>query len=275
MKVAVAGKGGVGKTTLCAALAHAFAHQGREVMAVDADPNNCLGPALGFPEELVASITPICEMRELLCERAGTSEGGGFFNISPEVDDLIERFSVRHGGIRLLVMGTISSGGSGCACPESAVLRALTREIVTGERGVLLMDMEAGLEHLGRGTSRYMDALIIVAEPTQASTRTAERIIALARDLGLHKLFVVANKVRTREDAAFVDRHTAPPLIGHLPFVEALGWVGGSAPGPGARSSDRANVATPEEVAPETGEFLAVVEQIKQRLEKELGARPA
>jgi CO dehydrogenase maturation factor len=249
MKIAIAGKGGVGKTTLCAALAHAFAHQGREVMAVDADPNNCLGPALGFPEELVASITPICEMRELLCERAGTSEGGGFFNIAPEVNDLVERFSVRQGNIRLLVMGTITSGGSGCACPESAVLRALTREIVTGEQGVLLMDMEAGLEHLGRGTSRYMDALIIVAEPTQASARTAERIIALARDLALEKLFVVANKVRTRDDAAFVRAHVAVPLMGDLPFVEALGWVGRSAPGP---------------------EFLAAVEGIKARLEREL-----
>ncbi|HUT75050.1 MAG TPA: P-loop NTPase [Armatimonadota bacterium] len=254
MKIAVAGKGGVGKTTLTAALAHAFARQGRAVMAVDADPNNCLGPALGFPDELVAAITPICEMRELLCERAGTSQGGGFFAINPEVDDLIERFSVRHDGIRLLVMGTITSGGSGCACPESSVLRALTREIVTGEESVLLLDMEAGLEHLGRGTSRYMDALLIVVEPTQASTRTAERIAALARDLGLERLFVVANKVRATQDAAFIRDRLSLPLIGHLPLVEGLGWVGRAEPSP---------------------EFLAAVDSIKARLETELAASDA
>jgi CO dehydrogenase maturation factor len=254
MKIAVAGKGGVGKTTLTAALAHAFARQGRAVMAVDADPNNCLGAALGFPDDVVAAITPICEMRELLCERAGTSQGGGFFAINPEVDDLIERFSVRHDGIRLLVMGTITSGGSGCACPESSVLRALTREIVTGEESVLLLDMEAGLEHLGRGTARYMDALLIVVEPTQASTRTAERIAGLAHDLNLQRCFAVANKVRAAADAAFIGDRLSLPLVGRLPFVEGLGRVGRAEPSP---------------------EFLAAVEEIKTRLETELAASDA
>jgi len=249
MKIAVAGKGGVGKTTLCAALAHAFARQGREVMAVDADPNNCLGPALGFPHELVASITPICEMRELLCDRAGTSQGGGFFAINPEVSDLIERFSVLHDGIRLLVMGAITQGGSGCACPESSVLRALTREIVTDEQEVLLLDMEAGLEHLGRGTSRYMDALLIVVEPTHAAARTAERIAALAGDLGLRACFVVANKVRGADDVAFVREQVRLPLIGDLPFVEGLGWIGRGQPG---------------------AQYIAAVDAIKARLEREL-----
>jgi CO dehydrogenase maturation factor len=251
MKLAIAGKGGVGKTTLCAALAHAFARQGRRVMAVDADPNNCLGPALGFPPELVASITPICEMRELLCERAGTSQGGGFFALDPAVDDLIERFSVTHDGIKLLVMGTITQGGAGCVCPESTVLRALTRQIVTGAESVLLLDMEAGLEHLGRGTSRHMDALVIVVEPTHASARTAERIAALAGDLGLQALFVVANKVREPGDATFVREQIPLPLIGALPFIPGLGWRGGETSQP---------------------EFTAAVEDIKARLERELGA---
>jgi len=249
MKLAVAGKGGVGKTTLCAALAHAFVRQGRKVMAVDADPNNCLGPALGFPAELVASVTPICEMRELLCERAGTTEGGGFFALDPVVEDLIEKFSVTHAGIRLLVMGTITQGGAGCVCPESSVLRALTRQIVTTAESVLLMDMEAGLEHLGRGTSRYMDALIIVAEPTHASARTAERIAALARDLGIGALFVIANKVRGDRDVEFVRRQARLPLIGAMPFVESLGGPGCEDPGP---------------------EFTAAVNEIKARLEREL-----
>jgi CO dehydrogenase maturation factor len=251
VKLAVAGKGGVGKTTLCAALAHAFARQGRKVMAVDADPNNCLGPALGFPADLVASITPICEMRELLCERAGTSQGGGFFSLDPAVDDLIERFSVTHDGIRLLVMGTITQGGAGCVCPESTVLRALTRQIVTGAESVLLLDMEAGLEHLGRGTSRHMDGLVIVVEPTHASARTAERIAALARDLGLRALFIVANKVREPGDAAFVREQVHLPLIGALPFIQGLGWRG-------------------DEGLPL--EFTAAVEQIKAHLETEFAS---
>jgi len=232
MKIAVAGKGGVGKTTLSAALAHAFARQGRKVMAVDADPNNCLGPALGFPAELVASITPICEMRELLCERAGTAEGGGFFALDPMVDDLIEKFSVTHQGIRLLVMGTIAQGGSGCVCPESSVLRALTRQVVTTAESVLIMDMEAGLEHLGRGTSRYVDVLVIVVEPTVASVRTAERIASLAGDLGLSSLAVVANKIRDGAELEFVREKTTIPVIAAVPYVDRLGYLGCERPEP-------------------------------------------
>jgi len=252
VKIAVAGKGGVGKTTVCAGLAHAFARQGRKVMAVDADPNNCLGPALGFPEELVARMTPICEMRELLCDRAGTSQGGGFFALDPEVDDLIERFSVAHAGIRLLVMGTITQGGSGCVCPESTVLRALTRQVVTGAEAVLLMDMEAGLEHLGRGTSRHMDALLIVVEPSVASVRTVERIGALARDLGIASLSIVANKVRNEGDVAFVREHANLPVIGTVPFLEGLGWPGREEPG---------------------AEFRQAIDAIKHSLEREVTAR--
>lgn len=249
MKIAVAGKGGVGKTTLAAALAHAFARQGRRVMAVDADPNNCLGAALGFPDDVVAAITPICEMRELLCERAGTAQGGGFFALDPAVEDLVEKFSVGHAGIRLLVMGTITQGGAGCVCPESSVLRALTRQLVTTAESVLLLDMEAGLEHLGRGTSRYMEALLIVVEPTRASARTAERIASLAGDLGLHRLFVVGNKVRGEDDLAFVREQVHLPVIGALPFVQALGWPGRADPGP---------------------RFQAAVEEIKHSLEREI-----
>jgi len=232
MKIAVAGKGGVGKTTVTAALAHAFARQGRAVMAVDADPNNCLGPALGFPDDVVARITPICEMRELLCERAGTSQGGGFFALDPVVDDLIVKFSVARDGIRLLVMGAITRGGAGCVCPESSVLRALTRQVVTTEKSVLLMDMEAGLEHLGRGTSRYMDVLLVVVEPTSASARTADRIAALALDLGVSNLAAVANKVRTEADLKFVRANAHLPVVAAVPYVDRLGWAGGGASPP-------------------------------------------
>jgi len=175
-KVAIAGKGGVGKTTLSAALCRDLARSGERVLAVDADPNNCLGRALGIPEGILSGIAPLSEMTELLAERAGKAEGGGFFALNPRVDDLLERFGVEHAGVSLLVMGTVDEPGAGCVCPESAVLKALLRHLVGLEEYSLVLDMEAGLEHLGRGTAQHVGALLIVVEPTSASARTAGRI---------------------------------------------------------------------------------------------------
>ncbi|NOX60336.1 MAG: AAA family ATPase [Chloroflexi bacterium] len=220
MKLAISGKGGVGKTTLAALLAQTYADQGRDVLAVDADPAPCLADALGFPADLRAKLRPIAEMDELIQERTGAKPGtfGGFFTINPRVDDLPERFSVAHRGVRLLEMGGVEQGGSGCICPESALLKTLFTHLLFRKDDALILDMYAGVEHLGRATVDFVDAMIIVAEPTRRSLKTATQIKALARDIGLDRLWLVGNKVRDEADAAFFRAETPNlPILGLLP----------------------------------------------------------
>lgn len=222
MKLAISGKGGVGKTTLAALLAQVYADAGRDVLAVDADPAPCLADALGFPEPLRAQLHPIAEMDELIEERTGAKPGtvGGFFTINPRVDDIPERFSVLHRGVRLLEMGSVDLGGSGCICPESAMLKTLFTHLMFREDDVLILDMYAGVEHLGRATVDFVDAMIVVVEPTRRSLGTAAQIKRLAADIGLTKLWLVGNKVRGAEDAAFLAAQ-APglPILGTLPHA--------------------------------------------------------
>jgi CO dehydrogenase maturation factor len=220
MKLAISGKGGVGKTTLAALLAQVYADAGRDVLAVDADPAPCLAGALGFPPELRTRLHPIAEMDELIEERTGAKPGtiGGFFTINPRVDDLPERFSVTHRGVRLLEMGSVDVGGSGCICPESAMLKTLFTHLLFRKDDVLILDMYAGVEHLGRATVDFVDALVIVVEPTRRSLGTAAQIKKLAADIGLTRLWLVGNKVRDDEEAAFLAAETPGiPLLGTLP----------------------------------------------------------
>ena len=208
MKLAISGKGGVGKTTLAAALALRFAEDGRKVIAVDADPDSNLAATLGFPEP--DKIVPLIEMKALIAERTGAEPGsfGAYFKLNPKVDDIPERYAPEYRGIRLLVMGGLQKrGGSGCFCPESAFLRALLAHLLVGREDVVILDMEAGIEHLGRGTSQAVDALIVVVEPSRRSIETALRIQGLASDLGVRKVFVVGNKVRDAEDEDFIRAH--------------------------------------------------------------------
>lgn len=220
MKLAITGKGGVGKTTLTALLAQVNADAGHEVLAVDADPAPCLAGALGFPDDLRAMLHPIAEMNELIEERTGAKPGtvGGFFTLNPRVDDIPERFSILHRGVRLLEMGSVDVGGSGCICPEAAMLKTLFTHLLFRKDDVLLLDMYAGVEHLGRATVDFVDAMLVVVEPTRRSLGTAAQIKKLANDIGLTHLWLVGNKVRNNDEAAFLNSETPDiPLLGLLP----------------------------------------------------------
>lgn len=222
MKIAISGKGGVGKTTLCALLAQEAVAQGRRVLAVDADPNPTLAMALGFPHE----ITPLVELKELLEERMGSLEG--FLRLNPKVDDIPERFAVERDGIKLLVMGPIRQGGSGCACPQNTFLKSLLQHLVLERDELILLDFEAGLEPLGRATAQGVDTLLIVVEPDGASLLTARRIHTLAQEIGVRKILAVANKVREPTDIELITKGLAAamPLGGVLPYSDVLRTIG-------------------------------------------------
>ncbi len=225
MKIAITGKGGVGKTTLAALLAQAYADSGRDVLAVDADPSPCLAGALGFPADLRNRLRPIAEMNELIEERTGAKPGtiGGFFTLNPRVDDLPERFSVTHRGVRLLEMGGVETGGSGCICPESAMLKTLFTHLLFRQDDVLILDMYAGVEHLGRATVDFVDAMLIVVEPTRRSLGTAAQIKALAADIGLTRLWLVGNKVHNADETAFLRAETPGiPVLDEFPVYLAV-----------------------------------------------------
>ncbi len=217
MKIAITGKGGVGKTTLAALMAQYYADTGMPVLAVDADPAPCLAGALGFPAELRQRLRPISEMDELIEERTGAKPGsiGGFFTINPRVDDIPERFSVLHRGVRLLEMGAVDTGGTGCICPESAMLKTLFTHLLFRKEEVLILDMYAGVEHLGRATVDFVDAMLVVVEPTRRSLGTAAQIKKLANDIGLQRLWLVGNKVRNQEEKKFLEDNTPSlPVLG-------------------------------------------------------------
>ena len=219
-KIAVTGKGGVGKTTLAGLLAYAYVEKGAKVMAIDVDPSPCLADALGFPEELTRDLVPIAEMDELIYERTGAKPGttGGYFKLNPKVDDLPDRFSVSHRGIRLLELGAVELGGSGCICPESAMLKTLVSHLIFYRDDFLIMDMYAGVEHLGRATAGMVDAMLVVAEPGKRSLGTAAQIAKLAQDIGIKNLYLVGNKMRNEADVEFL-RNNSPglPVLGSLP----------------------------------------------------------
>lgn len=221
MKLAITGKGGVGKTTLTSLLAYWYAGQGCPVIAIDADPSPCLGAALGCSAAMLANLTPIAEMRDLIAERTDTQPGayGGFFKLNPRVDDLPDRFAVTHRGIQLLELGTVERGGAGCICPESVLLKQLVSHILLRRGEVVLLDMYAGVEHLGRATAEAVDALIVVCEPSARSLATAAQISTLARDIGLTNLFLVGNKIQSPEDRAYVETNSPGlSVLGDLPY---------------------------------------------------------
>ena len=223
MKLAVSGKGGVGKTTFSSILIRTLNQQGKHVLAIDADPDANLAAALGI--EGAEEIVPISEMKELILERTEAMPGtvGGYFKLNPKVDDLPEKLSARLENIKLMRLGGVKKGGAGCICPESTLLRALVTHVVLARNEVVVMDMEAGIEHLGRGTARAVDKLLVVVEPGRRSLDTAEHIRQLASEIGLNSIAVIGNKIRGEKDEAFLRKHLSGfHFLGFLPYDNAL-----------------------------------------------------
>ena len=223
MKLAVSGKGGVGKTTFSSLLIRNFNELGKRVLAIDADPDANLASGIGI--ENASEIVPIAEMKELVFERTGAQPGtiGGFFKLNPKVDDLPEALSVNFENIKLMRLGGVQKGGSGCICPESTLLRALVMHIVLARDEVVVMDMEAGIEHLGRATAKAVDKLIVVVEPGRRSIDTAGHIRHLAAEIGLNAIAVVGNKIRGPKDREFLEKHLSDfEFLGFLPYDDAL-----------------------------------------------------
>jgi CO dehydrogenase maturation factor len=223
MKLAISGKGGVGKTTFAALLIKTLSEQGKRVLAIDADPDANLAAALGIPNP--HSIVPISEMKALIEERTGASAGtmGGFFKLNPKVDDLPETLSVEIDHIKFMRLGGVKKGGGGCICPESTLLKTLVAHVLLARDEVVVLDMEAGIEHLGRGTASATDKLIVVVEPGRRSVETAENIKRLAGEIGLHRIFLVGNKIRGDADREFLQKYvTGFEWLGFLPYDEKI-----------------------------------------------------
>lgn len=238
MKIAVAGKGGVGKTLVAGTLARFLGQENIQVLAVDADPTPSLATTLGIPPEVAEKIVPLTENDELVEERTGMDKKtyGGMFKLNPRVSDLANKFGVPGpDNTTLLVAGTVTIGGSGCMCPAGALLKALIRHLIVASDEAFVMDLEAGIENLGRGTSQGMDALIIVVEPGKTSINTVARIKKLAHDIGVDTVFAVGNKVMDEIDQAVIEntlKEMGIPLLTIIPFDKAIRQANleGSAP---------------------------------------------
>ncbi|KXS55897.1 MAG: carbon monoxide dehydrogenase [Candidatus Adiutrix intracellularis] len=223
MKIAISGKGGVGKTTFSATLAHLFKESGKKVLAIDADPDANLAATLGYPDLL--ALTPISEMKELVAERTGSQPGtyGSMFTINPKVDDLPDTLAREIDGIKFMTLGGVKKGGGGCICPESTMLKNIIMHLVLARDEVVIMDMEAGLEHLGRATASGVDHLITVVEPGQRSIETARTIRKLANDLYIKRVSVVGNKIRNQGDREFITKELANlEILGFIPFADSI-----------------------------------------------------
>ncbi len=229
MKIAIAGKGGVGKTFVSATLSRLLARDGYEVLAVDADPNLNLGYSLGIGYDESNSIVPLSENNELVKEKTGVAPEealGNMFNMNPPVSDIVDRFAVNApDDVKLLVMGTVKGGGSGCMCGANALLRVLLQHMLIQRGEVLVMDMVAGLEHLGRGTARRMDAMLVVIEPRMKSVDTVRRILKMADEIEVETVLAVGNKVLRPKDEAFVREKMAElgvPVISIIPYDQIV-----------------------------------------------------
>ncbi len=259
MKIAVAGKGGVGKTTIAGTIARLLGRDGLRILAVDADPSYTLWSAVGIPAEVANEIVPLTENEPLVEERLQIEGAGSykqFFKLNPRVDDLAEKFAIKGpDNVSLLVAGTVEIGGSGCMCPSATLLKSLMRHLILGTDEAFVMDMDAGIENLGRGTTKGMDALVVVAEPGRRSLDILGTIKKLAQDIDVGRVFAVGNKVVTSEDAKMIEdwvKKEGIPLLGIVPLDESV------------KEADRRGVA-PIDLDANSPGMIAIAE-IKQRL---------
>lgn len=223
MKIAVSGKGGVGKTTVSASLIYLFGQDDFDVFAVDADPDASLGLTLGISSEEMLTLTPLVEMKEVIEQKSGG--GGAFYSLNPEVEDVIDDFSIKKGRTKFLLMGGIKQGGSACYCRENSFLNAILNTLLLDKKEVVILDMGAGIEHLTRGTSRSVDLMIVVAEPTRAGVNTALVVQKLARELGLEKIKILGNKIRREEEKELIRQNfSEEDILGFLPYEEKI-WA--------------------------------------------------
>jgi len=253
LKIAISGKGGVGKTTVAANLVKAFSRDGYSVYAVDADPDVSLGQTLGFKREDLAKLQPLIDMKEVINDKS--SGGGLFYDLNPEVDDVVEDYSLKMGNIKFLRMGGVKQGGSACYCKENSFLNAVLNSLLFDQEDVVILDMSAGIEHLTRGTSEGVDLIIIITEPTKVSVQTTRVVQQLARDLGIKKAKVLGNKIRHEKEKEFLSsQFTEEELIGTVSFDEKE-WE--------KAMSEEAGVLDSEELLPNLEEiYKKILEEV-------------
>ena len=250
MKIAISGKGGVGKSTVAAAIALSLARRGERVLALDADPDANLASALGISGEEQEKIVPIAQQLALIEERTGAkvNEYGKVFRLNPEVSDVAEKFAYAHNGIELLVLGGVKGGGTGCACPENTFIRALVTDLILYKNQSLVMDMEAGIEHLGRGTAQGVDVMLVVLEPGKRSVDCAKTVMRMCAEIGIQRLLFVANKISYDADIDYLK--TALPDVeftAFLPYSEAL------------RAADRDGLSVLDSMTPEVQKGIEAI----------------
>jgi CO dehydrogenase maturation factor len=253
MKVAISGKGGVGKTTIAAALTKIFAQSGGTVYAIDADPDACLAAAIGIPEDEALKLKPVVEMRDVIRNKSGS---GAFYTLNPKVDDFLDDYSYKLGNIRFLRMGDPKKGGSECYCRENTFLNALITSLLLDQQDTVILDMGAGIEHLSRGTARGVDMMLVVVEPSRNSLNTAKHVQRMAGELGIARIGIIANKIRSDKEKEF--------LIQNFPDNSILGFVRFS-------ESIWANAMESSSAAELEGELLAEMQQVCLKISGEVG----